>query len=72
MSLYLLILYGRIIKKLCGRNSTKYDAIENDAYFTMYCKLGSDIYLMTDYWNMMKEYIEFAIKTWPMPKKVKK
>lgn len=64
-SMLLLILFGRIMKRLSTNNITKYDAIMLDAYFQCYCKMGSDIYLMNDVWVMMKDFVEYAIKTWP-------
>ena len=65
-SMLLLILYGRIMKKLTDNMMTKYDAIMLDAYFQCYCKMGSDIYLITDIWNIMKEFVAYAIDTWPV------
>jgi len=65
-SLLLLILYGRIMKKLTDNTMTKYDAIMLDAYFQCYCKMGSDIYLLTDVWNIMKDFVAYAIDTWPV------
>ena len=64
-SLLLLILYGRIMKKLTKNNMTKYDAIMLDAYFECYCKMGTDIYLMNDVWLIMKDFVSYAIDTWP-------
>lgn len=69
MAMLMLILYGRIMKKLSANDATKYDAIMLDAYFQCYCKLGTDIYLMSDVWSLMKGFVEYAIKTWPCPKK---
>ena len=67
-SILLLIQFGRIVKKLSRPLATKYDAIELDAYFTCFCKMGTDIYLMSDIWNICKEFVEYAIKTWPRKK----
>lgn len=64
-SMLLLILFGRIMKRLSTNSITKYDAIMLDAYFQCFCKMGSDIYLMNDVWVMMKDFVEYAIKTWP-------
>lgn len=61
-SALLAILMGRIMKKLSTHNSTKYDAILLDSYFTLFCKLGMDIYTMTDVWTMMKPLVEYVIK----------
>ena len=68
-SLFLLILYGRLMKKLADRDSTKYNAIELDAYFELYCKLALDIYLMKDIWDLMSDMVTKAVKSWPIPKK---
>lgn len=68
-ALLLLILFGRIMKKLTDNNMTKYDAIMLDAYFQCYCKMGSDIYLMTDIWNITKDFVAYAIETWPATKR---
>lgn len=69
-SLLLLILYGRIMKKFSDTDVNKYGAIECDCYFHMYCKLGTDVYLMTKIWSLCKDFVEYAIKTWPAPKGV--
>lgn len=66
-SMFLLILFGRVMKNLTPNDQTKFQAIELDLYFQCYCKLATDLYLMNDVWSMMKEFIEHAVKTWPMP-----
>lgn len=71
-AILLLIIFGRIMKKLSPVDQTKYQAIELDMYFVMYCKLVTDVYLMNDVWTMMKDFVEYAIKTWPKPKGRKK
>ena len=72
LSILLLILYGRIMKRLGGRNMTKYDAIELDAYFDMYCKLGTDMYLFRDVWTMARDFVKYAIETWPVETRSKR
>lgn len=67
LSLMLLILYGRIMKKLSGPDMTKYQAIELDAYFDMYCKLGTDVYLFRDVWTMMRDFVSVCMERWPAP-----
>lgn len=66
-AILLLILYGRIMKKLLPLDQTKYQAIELDLYFTMYCKLVTDVYLMDSVWTLMKDFVEYALKMWPAP-----
>lgn len=68
-SLLLLILFGRVMKKLTSNDMTRYDAIELDVYFKMYCKLGRDVYLMTKVWSMCKDFVAYAIQTWPKESK---
>lgn len=63
-SLMLLILMGRILKKLSSNTATKYDAIHLDAYFNIFCRLGTDIYIMTDIWNMMKDFVKYVLDTY--------
>lgn len=66
-AILLLILYGRIMKKLMPLDQTKYQAIELDMYFTMYCKLITDVYLMDSVWSMMRDFVEYALRNWPAP-----
>lgn len=66
-SLLLLIVYGRIIKKLTANDRTKYDAILLDEYFVLYCSIGTDTYLMDDVWTIMKPFVKYAIRNWPRP-----
>lgn len=67
-AMMLLILFGRVMKKLSPNEQTKYQAIELDLYFELYCKLVTDVYLMNDVWKMMKDFVEYAVKTWPKGK----
>ena len=66
MSIVLLIIFGRIMKKLGGNRATKYDAIELDAYFICYCKLCTDVYLMQDVWNIVKDLVKFILENWDL------
>ena len=68
-SMILLILFGRVMKRLGNKGLTKYDAIMLDCYFNCYCRLGTDIYMMTDIWNMCKDFVEHCCKTYVKPKK---
>lgn len=63
-SLMLLILMGRILKKLTSNTATKYDAIHLDAYFTIFCRMGTDIYVMTDVWLLMKDFVKYVLDTY--------
>jgi hypothetical protein len=69
-SMVLLLLMGRIMKALSKNNRTKYDAIELDAYFQVFCKAGTDVYLMTDMWNICKEFVQYILDKWYLPEKV--
>lgn len=60
-SLVLLILMGRIMKKLSNHDCTKYDAIQLDSYYRLFCQLGTDIYTMSDVWNICKPLTEFIV-----------
>lgn len=64
LSLLLLILFGRVMKKFS--NGSKYDAIKLDAYFKIYCMLFTDIYLITDLWDAMKDGVEKLYYKCPM------
>ena len=68
-ALLLLIVYGRIMKRLSANDRTKYDAMMLDEYFVLYCSIGTDTYLMEDVWSIMKPFVEYAIKAWPRPSK---
>lgn len=71
-SMLLCILMGRVEKKLDTHDSTKYDAIELDSYFTLFCRLGLDIYLMNDVWLMMKDFVAYSLSNYvPVPTKSK-
>lgn len=64
-SMLLLIVFGRIMKKLTSNTATKYDAITLDEYFVLYCSIGTDTYLMDDVWTIMEPLVAHAIKAWP-------
>lgn len=68
-STILVILMGRIMKHCTKNSSDKYDAITLDAYFQIFCKMGTDVYLMSDIWNMMKPFVEYVLVTYYDPVK---
>ena len=68
-SMLLLILFGRVMKKLGDRARSKYDAIMLDCYFACFCKMGTDIYMMSDVWNMCKDFVVYCIDHYPESKK---
>ena len=68
-AMLLLILMGRVLKKYFSNSMTKYDAIALDSYFRIFCKIGTDIYIMQDFWNYMKEDVKYALDTWYLPEK---
>lgn len=70
-AMLLLLAMGRVMKALSKNDADKYDAITLDAYFQVFCKLGTDIYLMTDVWGMMREFVQYFLDTWYLPEKSK-
>ena len=60
-ALVLLIAMGRIVKRLAGNTANKYDAIQLDGYFQLFCRLGTDIYVMTDVWSILEPIITFLV-----------
>ena len=72
--LLLLICYGRILKKLTASTATKWDAIELNAYFNCWGRLGTDIHLMNDVWTIAKPLVTYALQNWPeqSPKRPRK
>lgn len=68
-AMLLVILMGRVLKHYFKNNMTKYDAIMLDSYFRLFCKMGTDIYIMQDFWNCMKEDVKYALDTWYLPEK---
>lgn len=60
-ALVLLIVMGRIVKQMTTNTATKYDAIRLDSYFQMFCKLGTDIYVMTEVWEVLTPIVDLLI-----------
>lgn len=71
-SMLLVILFGRVMKKLGNKGETKYDAIMLDCYFRCFCTMATDIYMMTDIWNICKEFVVYCIDHYPKDTKKKK
>ena len=70
-AMLLLILMGRVLKHYFKNTMTKYDAIMLDSYFRLYCKMGTDIYIMRDFWNIAMEDVKYVLDTWYIPDKEK-
>lgn len=70
-AMLLVILMGRILKHYFKNNMTKYDAIMLDSYFRLFCKMGTDIYIMQDFWNIMQDGVKYALTNWYLPDKNK-
>ena len=68
-SLVLLILMGRIMKSLTQKEITKSSAIELDAYYHIFCKLGTDIYTMSEIWEIIRPLVGYICKNVKFPKK---
>ncbi|MCM1295219.1 MAG: hypothetical protein NC311_06730 [Muribaculaceae bacterium] len=68
-AMLLVILFGRVMKRLGNKGLSKYDAIMLDCYFKCYCTMATDIYMMTDIWNMCKDFVVYCIDHYPKPKK---
>ena len=66
-SIMIVILMGRIMKRFSSNTRTKYDAIMLDCYFQLFCKMGTDIYIMTDIWNMMKDGLVYILEKFYIP-----
>lgn len=65
--LLLMILMGRILRR-CTRNEvTKADAITLDAYFQIFCNLGTDLYMMQAFWDMMKDFVKVVLDKFYLP-----
>ena len=58
---------GRVVKALTKNNATKYDAIMLDSYFQLFCRMGLDIYIMQDMWALMKDFVEYVVRTYYRP-----
>ena len=61
------LLMGRVVKALTKNNATKYDAIMLDSYFQLFCRMGLDIYIMQDMWALMKDFVEYVVRTYYRP-----
>lgn len=61
------LLMGRIVKALTKNTSTKYDAIMLDSYFQLFCRMGLDIYIMQDVWSLVKDFVEYTVRTYYNP-----
>lgn len=60
----LIMVLGRLVKTYTKNDATKFDAISLDAYFQLACKLGTDVYVMTDVWNVCKPFTDFIVSKW--------
>ena len=59
----LLILMGRVVRKLATHECSKYDAIVLDSYFQMFCHLATDIYIMSEVWELLSPLVVHLINT---------
>lgn len=69
-SLLMVIMMGRILKKCTKNEATKYDAIVLDSYFYIFNRMGTDIYLMNDIWERMRNLTGYTLQTWYIPEKI--
>lgn len=69
--LLMVILMGRILRKCTRTNVTKADVIILDAYFQIFCDMGTDIYLMQDLWDMMKDFVKVVLDKFYLPEAAK-
>lgn len=70
-AMMVLILMGRVLKHYFKNTMTKYDAIMLDSYFQLFCKMGTDIYIMRDIWNIMQHGLKLVLNNWYVPAKKK-
>ena len=68
-SVLLIIIMGRILKRCTKNNSDKYDAITLDAYFQMFCRMGTDIYVMRDMWMLTQDFVKYCLEHYYLPGK---
>lgn len=68
-ALLMVIMMGRILKKCTRNDATKYDAIILDAYFFIFNRMGTDLYLMNDVWKLMYNLTGYTLQTWYIPEK---
>ena len=59
-----LLIMGRIMKHYMTPTMTKYDAISLDSYFRVFCQMGTDIYILTYFWNLTKDYVEYVYRNY--------
>lgn len=64
-----LLIMGRIMKHYMVPTMTKYDAISLDSYFRIFCQMGTDIYILTYFWNLTKDYVEYVYRNCYAPSK---
>lgn len=64
-----LLIMGRIMKHYMTPTMTKYDAISLDSYFRIFCQMGTDIYILTYFWDLTKEYVEFIYRNYYLAEK---
>lgn len=65
--LLMMILMGRILRR-CTRNEvTKADAITLDAYFQIFCNMGTDLYVMQSFWDLMKDFVKEVLDKFYLP-----
>ena len=62
-----LLIMGRIMKHYMTPTMTKYDAISLDSYFRIFCQMGTDIYILTYFWNLTKDYVEYVYRNYYVP-----
>lgn len=68
-SMLVVILMGRVMKHLSKHNAEnpKRDAILLHSYFTIFCKMATDVYIMEDIWAMMRSGVEWAVNSLYLP-----
>lgn len=69
-SILMVIMMGRILKKCTKNDATKYDAIVLDSYFFIFNRMGTDIYLMNDIWDKMRNLTGYTLQNWYIPEKI--
>lgn len=68
-SIMVLLIMGRIMKHYMTPTMTKYDAISLDSYFRIFCQMGTDIYILTYFWNLTKDYVEYVYRNYYLTEK---
>ena len=62
---------GRFLRNVCGVELSCDVAVRNDGMpRQLFCKIGTDVYLMRDVWNLCKDFIKYTMDTWFIPGKV--